>query len=201
MMDTAPCGTLVVVSGPSGVGKTTVLRRVFRKCRLPLTHSVSATTRPPRPGEIDGIDYHFLTLEEFERRRREGDFLECFRVFGGDYWYGTLRSEVTAGLQAGKWMVLNIDVQGALAVKRQFPDAVTMFVHPSSVDELEHRLRGRGTESEEAIQQRLREAAQELNMSGCYGHQVINDDVDRAVDEICSILTHTWETRQDDRRT
>ena len=87
----------MVVSGPSGAGKTTVLRRVLQSCRVPLAASVSATTRPPRPGEIDGVDYHFLTPEEFDRRRRNGEFIECFQVFEEDDWYGTLRSEVTAG--------------------------------------------------------------------------------------------------------
>ena len=131
----SPRGRLVVVSGPSGAGKTTVLRRVLRSCRVPLAASVSATTRPPRPGETDGLDYHFLTPEEFDRRRRNGDFIECFQVFEEDDWYGTLRSEVNAGLGAGKWVVLNIDVHGAMAVMEQFPDAITIFVRPSSLEE------------------------------------------------------------------
>ena len=135
--ETRPRGRLVVVSGPSGAGKTTVLRRVLQSCRVPLAASVSATTRPPRPGETDGVDYHFLTPEEFDRRRRNGDFIECFQVFEEDDWYGTLRSEVNAGLRAGKWVVLNIDVHGAMAVMEQFPDAITIFVRPGSLDELE----------------------------------------------------------------
>ena len=102
--------------------------------------SVSATTRPPRPGETDGVDYHFLTPEEFDRRRRNGEFIECYQVFEEDDWYGTLRSEVDAGLRAGKWVVLNIDVHGAMAVMEQFPDAITIFVRPGSVEELERRL-------------------------------------------------------------
>ena len=110
--------------------------------------SVSATTRPPRPGESDGVDYHFLTPDEFERRRRAGEFIECFQVFDSGYWYGTLRSEAMAGLRAGKWVVLNIDVQGGMAVMEQFPDAVTIFVRPGSMEELERRLRGRDTENE-----------------------------------------------------
>ena len=117
--------------------------------------SVSATTRPPRNGEIDGVDYHFVSDDEFQCRRKRGDFLECFEVFGHGYWYGTLWSEVTTGLAAGKWVVLEIDVQGAQAVIERFADAMTIFLRPSSREELEHRLRGRGTETEEAIQRRL----------------------------------------------
>ena len=113
--------------------------------------SVSATTRPPRNGEIDGVDYHFVSDDEFQRRRKRGDFLECFQVFGHGYWYGTLWSEVTTGLAAGKWVVLEIDVQGAQAVMERFPEAMTIFLRPRSREELEHRLRGRGTETEEAL--------------------------------------------------
>ena len=113
--------------------------------------SVSATTRPPRPGETDGVDYHFLTPDEFDRRRRGGEFIECFQVFDNGYWYGTLRSEAMAGLRAGKWVVLNIDVQGGMAVMEQFPDAVTIFLRPGSMEELERRLRGRDTENESSI--------------------------------------------------
>ena len=106
-------GKLVVVSGPSGAGKTSVMQRVFAACRLPLVRSVSVTTRPPRNGETDGVDYHFVSDDEFQERRKRGEFLECFEVFGHGYWYGTLWSEVTTGLAAGKWVVLEIDVQGA----------------------------------------------------------------------------------------
>jgi len=190
-------GKLVVVSGPSGAGKTTVLRGVFEHCRQPLVASVSATTRPQRPGEVDGIDYHFLTDEEFQRRRRRGDFLECFEVFGRGHWYGTLRREVRTGLQAGKWVVLEIDVQGALAVIESYPEAISIFVRPESLEELEGRLRGRGTETEEAIERRLARAKQELKLADRYRYQVVNDRVERAVGEICHILDQeSGETRQ-----
>jgi guanylate kinase len=184
---------LVVVSGPSGVGKTTVLERLLATCPLPLRRSVSATTRAPRPGETDGVDYHFLSREEFARRRRRGDFLECFDVFHRGEWYGTLLSEVTPSLDAGKWVVLGIDVQGALAVMARCSDAVTIFIRPSSLRVLEERLRGRRTESEPAIRRRLEQAQSELALADRYQYQVINDDVDQAVREICSILTQVGE--------
>jgi guanylate kinase len=184
---------LVVVSGPSGAGKTSVMQRVFQACRVPLARSVSATTRPPRNGEIDGVDYHFVADDEFKTRRKRGDFLECFEVFGHGYWYGTLWSEVTTGLAAGKWVVLEIDVQGALTVIERFPDAVTIFLRPRSREELERRLRGRGTETEAALQKRLAQADNELAVAGRYQHVVINDDIDRAVADICDILTRQWE--------
>lgn len=184
-------GKPIIVSGPSGAGKTTVLRGVFEKFdgKQVLVSSVSATTRPPRPGEVDGVDYHFLTKEEFDLRRRGGEFIECFEVFGRGFWYGTLKSEVSSGLNAGKWVVLEIDVQGALAVMQSHPDAISIFVHPDSIEGLQRRLRGRGTETEEALQRRLQKASSELALADRYDYQVVNDDLDRAVQEICDILT------------
>ncbi len=180
-------GKLIVISGPSGAGKTTLLKKLFERCPE-LRASVSATTRPPRPSERDGVDYHFLSDNEFQRRRAAEEFLECCEVFGRGYWYGTLRDEVSPSLEAGKSIVLEIDVQGAMAVLEQYPDAVTLFVHPSSLDELERRLRGRGTETEASIQRRLEVARRELARAEDYRHQVLNDDVDRAAQEICDII-------------
>lgn len=186
-------GRLVVVSGPSGAGKTSVMQRVFGTCSAPLVRSVSATTRPPRMGETDGVDYHFLSDENFQIRRKRGVFLECFEVFGQGHWYGTLESEVATGLAAGKWVVLEIDVQGALAVMQRFPDAITIFLRPSSRQEIERRLRGRGTETEEAIERRLARADRELALADRYQYQIINDNMDQAVQELCGILTSHWE--------
>jgi guanylate kinase len=150
--------------------------------------SVSATTRTPRPGEIDGVDYYFLSFEEFERRRLAGEFLECCEVFGRGHWYGTLLSEVTPSRNGQKWVVLDIDVDGAEKVLRRVPTALTIFLRPSSDEELERRLRGRKTESDEAIARRLEVARRELARADQYQHQVVNDVVDRAVDEISEIL-------------
>jgi guanylate kinase len=181
-------GKVVVISGPSGVGKTTVLKRLFERAPVPLVASVSATTRPPRPGEVDGEDYHFLSDEEFTRLHQRGDFLEAFEVFGRGYWYGTLLEEVTTGLQAGKWVVLEIDVQGALAVMERYPDAITVFLMPPSQEVLERRLRGRKTETDEVVGRRLDEARREMALAHRYRHRVVSDDVERTVNEICEIL-------------
>jgi guanylate kinase len=179
---------LLVVSGPSGVGKGTLLQRVFAESGLPLMMSVSATTRKPRPGEVDGREYHFLTLAEFESRRFAGEFLECFEVFGTGAWYGTLRKTVEDGLAANKWIVLEIDVHGARKVKEQFPGAITLFIEPKSIDVLKERLRGRGTESEEAMQHRLQTALDELQHASEFEYRIINDDLDTAVREMIGIL-------------
>jgi guanylate kinase len=195
------CGRLVVVSGPAGAGKTTLVRLVRQRCRVPLVASVSATTRPPRPGEVDGVDYHFLSPEEFQARRGRNEFLECYEVFNLGYWYATPWSEVTSRLAAGKWVVLNIDVNGAQAVMDRYPDAVSIFVRPSSVEELRRRMELRGTESEEIIQRRLEQAKYELTLADRYRYQVINDDLEQAVEQICGILTEQWEKDQSDRRT
>jgi guanylate kinase len=186
MNPTSP-GKLIVISGPSGAGKTTLLKRLFEECPT-LVSSVSATTRSPRPGERDGVDYHFLSPDAFESRRQAGEFLECFQVFDRGTWYGTLLSEVAPSLEAGKSIVLEIDVQGAMAVIQRYPQAVTIFVHPSSINELERRLRGRGTESEESIQRRLDTARREMDCADRYRYQVVNDDVETAVQEICDII-------------
>jgi guanylate kinase len=180
-------GKMIVISGPSGAGKTTLLKQLF-ECCPDLVASVSATTRPPRPGERDGVDYHFLTPEEFQRQRSAGDFLECYEVFGRGYWYGTPWSEVSPSLEAGKSIVLEIDVQGAMAVLEKYPDAITIFVRPSTLEELGRRLRDRGTETQEAIERRLEVARRELACAHRYQFQVLNDDVDQAVQQICDII-------------
>ena len=183
-----PHSRLIVLSGPSGVGKSTVLRGLVARYPDRLRLSISATTRAPRPDEKDGVDYYFLEPEEFSRRREAGEFLECCEVFGRGHWYGTLLSEVRPSPNDPRWVILDIDVDGAAKVRRQFLDVPTIFLQPSSDAELERRLRTRGTESAEAIQRRLEVAHHELSHAGEYKYQVVNNTVDRAVEEIGSIL-------------
>lgn len=187
----AESGHLVILSGPSGAGKSTVVRELLRTCSLPLMLSVSATTRAPRPGEVDGLDYRFMTHSEFARRRAADEFLECKEVFGRGDWYGTLRSVVDQGLQAGKWVILEIDVQGALNVIEQRPSTISVFVHPGSPEELERRLRCRGTETEESIARRLQVAADEMTYISRYDYVVVNHEVSQTVTQICQLLKQT----------
>ncbi len=181
-------GKLVVISGPSGVGKSTLLRRLLSD--LPaLVPSVSATTRPPRTGERDGVDYHFIPLDVFERRRTAGEFLECCQVYGRQHWYGTLVAEVAPRLAAGKWVVLEIDVEGTLSILGRYPQAITIFVEPAHPDQLHERLKGRGTESPDAMARRLEVARRELHEAHRYRHRVVNENVETALAEIKRILS------------
>lgn len=186
----------VVLSGPSGSGKTTIVPLLIQHCPVRLIKSVSATTRVPRPHEIPGEDYHFLTKDEFNRRREQGEFLECAEVHASGNWYGTLKSEVTRARTVGGCALLEIDVQGARQVIEQCPQALTIFVRTPE-GEYERRLRARGTESEEVIQSRLETARRELAQAPAYRHQVVNDDLQRAVAEM-SQLIQNWEHERDD---
>lgn len=181
-------GRLIVISGPSGVGKTTVLARLMSTCPMPLLESVSATTRPRREGETEGKSYYYLSDEQFQKHRQQNDFLECVEVFGRGHWYGTLHRPVTTGLENGNWVILEVDVDGAMKVLEFYPDAITIFIHPGSREELERRLRGRGTESEASLQRRLEVAQRELDASSLYQHIVINQSVDQTANDICQIL-------------
>jgi guanylate kinase len=149
---------------------------------------VSVTTRAPRPGEVDGREYHFVPKEQFQQLRVEDAFLECKEVFGRGDWYGTLRKTVEQGLQSGKWVLLEIDVQGAITVMEQCPGAISFFVHPGSIGELENRLRRRATDSEEAILRRLQVAAEELRAMQHYRYEIVNREVEQSVTEICQVL-------------
>jgi guanylate kinase len=174
-----------VITGPSGVGKGTLIRGLME--RLPaLELSVSATTRSPRPGEEDGVDYHFLTREEFDRRVREGDFVEHADYAGRSY--GTLRSELEERVRAGTPIVLEIEVQGARQVRASVPDAVQVFIAPPSLEELRTRLIGRGTDDPEGVERRLRVAAEELRAQPEFGHVVVNDRLQDALEQLTAIV-------------
>lgn len=180
---------IVVLSGPSGSGKTTLVKRMIADAPVRLIKAVSATTRPPRPGELDGDDYFFLTEPEFRGRLLADEFIEYAEVFSSGFYYGTLRSELQRAWDQQAWAFLEIDVQGAMRVMQQYPGAVTIFLRTPSSGEFERRLRNRGTESEENIQKRLATAAKELQFADRYRYVVVNDHLDQAVGEICEILS------------
>jgi guanylate kinase len=174
-----------VITGPSGVGKGTLISGLLQ--RVPdLELSISATTRTPREGEVDGRDYHFLSPEEFDRRIRDEDFLE-FATYSGNR-YGTLRSEVERRLSAGRSVVLEIEVQGARQVRAAMRESVQVFIAPPDPEVLRRRLLGRGTDSAEAIDFRLEVAEQELAAQDEFRHLVVNDDLDRAAAELEGIV-------------
>lgn len=176
---------LFVVSGPSGAGKGTMVALV--RDRLPrLGLTVSATTRSPRAGEVDGKSYYFLSQDEFDRKVQAGEFVEWAHVHG--HCYGTLASEVERNLASGSSLILEIDVQGALQVREHYPDAVLVFIKPPSLDVLRERLVHRGTESAESLELRLASARQELELADRYDEVIVNDDLDRATSELVGII-------------
>jgi guanylate kinase len=179
-------GILFVLSGPSGVGKDTVLARLRELPGAP-ERCVTATTRAPREGEVPGRSYLFLSVEEFTRLREAGGLLEWARVHGN--WYGTLRASVEERLAAGEDVIVNIDVQGGRSVRETGLDAVMIFLLPPSWEELERRLRSRGTDSEAAIERRLADARGELAEREHYAYWVVNDDADAAAAEVAAIVT------------
>lgn len=177
-------GKLIVISGASGVGKGTVLGIMMEK-RKDLSFSVSATTRPPRPGEIDGVHYYFITREKFEAMIAAGEFLE-YDAHAANY-YGTPRAQAEEKQSHGP-VLLDIEPKGAKQVKEKAPDAVLIFIMPPSVQELERRLRGRGDTSEEQIQMRMERAIWEMEQRVWYDHVVVNDDPERCAEEILKII-------------
>lgn len=179
---------IVVLSGPSGSGKTTLVRRLVEESPVHLVKSISATTRQPRPTEIDGEDYYFLTDTEFRTRLAADQFIEHAEVFSSGFLYGTLRSELDRAWEQNGWAFLEIDVEGAMKVMQQYPNAVTIFLKTPSPEEFERRLRARGTETEAVIQKRLATAIHELQFADRYKYIVVNDVLDQAVRDICEIL-------------
>lgn len=185
-------GLLVVLSAPSGCGKDTVFKAI-EKLRDDVVESISATTRKPRPGEVDGVNYYFKTREEFEKMIDEGGFFE-HAEYSGNY-YGTPIAGVNKAISDGKVCFLIIEVQGAKNVMKICPDCVSIFLYPPNFEILEQRLRGRMSDSDEVIRDRLEIAKVEMQSSDCYKYKVLNDDLDTAVREINAIICNELEKR------
>ena len=185
---------VLVLSGASGSGKSTIVDRLVADSEVSVREAVSATTRSPRPAEVDGKDYYFLSQEEFVARRQRGEFVECAEVHGVGDWYGTLTTEIQLAHDENAWALLEIDVEGALAVVERYPDALTIFLLAPSMGEYRRRLESRGTESPEAISRRIATASGEVEQARRYRYRVINDDLDKAVLEITEILS-AWEAQ------
>lgn len=181
---------LIILAGPSGSGKSTIIARLLQERELPLRLSVSATTRPPRPYEQNGVHYYFWTREQFDQQRQAGAFLEWATVHGE--WYGTLRSEVEGYRARGIGVLLDIDVQGAAQVRAHYPDCLSLFIRTSSWEEYEQRLRKRG-EHAESIARRLATARRELERIHEFDQVVINNDLDLAVAQVRQLIEHAFQ--------
>lgn len=185
-------GHLIVISGPAGVGKGTLRKRLFDA--IPdLVYSVSCTTRSPREGEVDGRDYFFISRDNFKTLISEDAFLEWADVHGN--LYGTRASDVERAIASGASLVLEIDVQGAANVRRRIPEAIGIFIMPPSIDELKSRLVGRGSETDETLERRMADALGEIERADEYEHKVVNDDLDRASEEMVEIVRGILEVR------
>lgn len=179
-------GLLIVYSGPSGVGKSTILHEVLKDESLNLEFSVSMTTRLPREGEVDGKDYFFVSKETFEKAIEDDKFLEHARYV--ENYYGTPRDYVEQERNKGKNVILEIDVQGGLQVIEKCSDCISIFVMPPSIDELRNRLSGRGTEREEVVNKRIDQAQREINQGSVYKYHVVNNEIETSIKEVSDIL-------------
>ena len=184
-------GVLFVISGPSGVGKGTINKMLYDEFDGQVSFSVSATTRGPREGEVDGTHYFFISRQEFENRVANNEFLEHAEYAGN--CYGTPRSYVLKLLDEGVSVILEIDLQGAIQVKERMPESVSIFILPPSFEELESRLRGRGTETPEKIEKRLAAAKYEMEMAYTYDYRIVNDNLEEAYQQLRSIFLNETE--------
>jgi guanylate kinase len=191
-----PRGRLFVIAAPSGAGKTSLVRALMER-EPSLRFSISYTTRPQRPTETHGRDYFFVTHEQFQAMVEQGQFLEHARVF--DNHYGTARKPVEAALAAGQDLILEIDWQGAQQIRRALPECVSIFILPPSREELERRLRGRGTDADDVIQRRLRDAAADMTHWQEFEHVVVNDDFARALDDLLGVVRGGADARRSAR--
>jgi guanylate kinase len=174
---------LIVISAPSGAGKTTITKRILAAHTDKLTFSISATTRPMRNGERDGADYYFLSKEEFKEKIKNNELIEYEEIFGN--YYGTLESEIERAKSQKKSLIFDIDVKGGISIRTRYPkDSLLIFIAPPSMEELYVRLTGRGSESSDTIDRRLARAEMEMEMQDVYDHIVINDDLDKAIEEV-----------------
>jgi len=187
-MDNKHNGHIIIISAPSGCGKSTIINAIMERSGLDLQFSVSATNRLPREGEADGVNYFFLTEEEFRRHIADDDFIEYEEVYPGRY-YGTLRSEVERTCDAGHNVILDIDVKGGVNVKRMYgPRAISIFIMPPGIDELRRRLVSRGTDRPEVVNERLGKAAYEMSFADKYEYVVVNDNLETAIGEVEQII-------------
>ncbi len=181
-------GKIIIISAPSGCGKSTIINALLKRGEIDMQFSVSATNRPPRDGEVHGVNYYFLTDDDFKKAISQGDFVEYEEVYPGRY-YGTLKSEIARIVDGGHNVVLDIDVKGGVNVKRMYGDeAVSVFIQPPSVEALRSRLVGRGTETEDAIEQRVARAEFEIGYAPQFDHTVVNDDLTEAIENVSKIL-------------
>jgi len=188
-------GKLIIFSAPSGSGKSTIISRLMKEHpEMHLAFSISCTSRKPREGEQDGVDYFFLTPEAFRKKMMHGEFLEYEEVYE-NYYYGTLKSQVEAQQSAGQNVVFDVDVKGSINIKKYYgSEALSIFIMPPSVEELRRRLEKRGTDSPEAIEERLGKAEYEMSFAERFDRQVVNDDLDTAVGEVCSLVADFLKT-------
>ena len=183
-------GKLIVIAAPSGSGKTTVVNSLISDKTLNLGFSISATSRPRRENEVDGEDYHFLSDDEFKNKIHSKEFVEWEEVYDGIF-YGTLKSELEKLNNLGKNLIFDIDVVGGLSIKKEFPDqTITIFISPPSIEELENRLRNRGTEHENSIQIRLAKATKEMSMSVLYDYTIENHNIEKTINEVKILINN-----------